>query len=167
MTLEKIRDVGVPKGFSRRFYRAPIALYRLGLGRWLGKRFILIEHTGRVSGLAREVVVEVLRHDAEKDAYIVASGFGEGADWYRNLIATPRARIQVGGRRAEVVARALPVEEREHELVDYGGRNPAAAQFVAKLMGYRHDGSEEDLRALGRLLPLLLLEVQGEPASST
>ncbi len=164
MTLEKVREVGPPRGFTRKFYRAPIALYRLGLGRLFGKRFILIEHTGRVSGLGRRAVVEVLRHDETNDEYVVASGFGKGADWYQNLIANPRAKVQVGKRRAEVVARPLPGERRERELVEYGRANPKAAHFVAKLMGHRHDGSDEDLRALGRLVPLLALEVQPESA---
>ncbi|MCP4005079.1 MAG: nitroreductase family deazaflavin-dependent oxidoreductase [bacterium] len=160
MSLEKVREVKVPRGLTRRLYRAPIALYRLGLGGLLGKRFILIEHTGRVSGLTRRAVVEVLRYDAVRDEFIIASGFGEGADWYKNLIATPRASIQSGSRRVQVVANPLPVERRERELLDYGQRNPEAAKFVAKLMGYRHDGTDEDLRALGRLLPLLVLDVQ-------
>ncbi|MAE94235.1 MAG: nitroreductase [Deltaproteobacteria bacterium] len=162
MTLEKVREVGPPQGLSRWLYRAPITLYRLGLGGLLGSRFLLIEHRGRVSGLERRAVVEVLRHDEERETYIVASGFGEGADWYKNLLATPRATIQVGRRRLAIVASPLPVEAREREMVDYGARNPAAARFVAKLLGYRHDGSEEDLRALGRVLPLLALESEKE-----
>ena len=164
MTLKQVREVVPPRGLRRRLYRAPIALYQLGLGRLLGKRFLLLEHTGRVSGKRRRAVVEVLRYAHEHDEFIVASGFGKDADCYKNLIANPLAKIQVAGRRAEVEARPLPVEQRERELVDYGRRNPRAARLVAKLLGYRHDGTDDDLQALGRLLPLLGLKVRMRPA---
>ena len=40
----------------RALFRAPIWLYRLGLGGLLGGRFLLLTHTGRTSGRPRQVV---------------------------------------------------------------------------------------------------------------
>jgi hypothetical protein len=45
--------------FNRFMMRAPIALYRVGLGGLLGKRFLLLEHTGRKSGLTRRTALEI------------------------------------------------------------------------------------------------------------
>jgi hypothetical protein len=41
--------------------------------------------------------------------------------------------------------------------VDYNQRHPAAMGALARLMGYRLDGSEEDVRALGELIPMFSL----------
>ena len=54
--------------------RAPIALYRLGLGGLLGQRFLCLTHAGRVSGRLRTTVIEVLSRDKEQGVYYVVSG---------------------------------------------------------------------------------------------
>jgi deazaflavin-dependent oxidoreductase (nitroreductase family) len=160
MTLTKVGDAGRPSGISLAVYRVPIWLYRLGLGRLLGQRFLLLIHRGRKTGATRRAVLEVVKHDPEEDVYFVASGFGEGSHWYRNLQATPRARIQVAGRTLEVQGHGLETAEAEQVLVDYGRRNPRSARFVAGLMGYRMDGSDADLRALARIVPIVALRVR-------
>ncbi len=38
--------------------RAPIGPYRIGLGGLLGRRFLLLEHVGRRSGLPRHTVID-------------------------------------------------------------------------------------------------------------
>jgi deazaflavin-dependent oxidoreductase (nitroreductase family) len=111
--------------------------------------------------LARRAVLEVMRHDPATNTCIIASGFGERADSYRNLMAHPEARIELGGKRIEVRTERLSSEEAEREMVDHGQRNPRAARLVAKLIGYEHDGSDEDLRALAGVLPLVRLRPLG------
>jgi len=44
---------------GRAVARAPIRVYGAGYGFLFGARVLLLEHTGRVSGLPRYVVVEV------------------------------------------------------------------------------------------------------------
>ncbi|MEC3975836.1 hypothetical protein QMK34_11150 [Amycolatopsis sp. H20-H5] len=41
-------------------FRAPIALYRVGLGRVIGHRLVRIVHIGRSSGRRRETVLETI-----------------------------------------------------------------------------------------------------------
>ena len=50
-----------PRGLKRLFLRAPIWCYRLELGWIPGKRFLLLTHTGRKSGLEALLVLH-LRH---------------------------------------------------------------------------------------------------------
>ena len=91
-------SVRPPSKLLRMFYRFPIYLYRIGLGRLMGKRFIHIQHTGRKSELPRHSVVEVAGYDPKEDAYYIAAAYGEKADWFRNMMKTPQVKAQVGGR---------------------------------------------------------------------
>jgi deazaflavin-dependent oxidoreductase (nitroreductase family) len=121
-----------PKGLLRWVFRAPVALYRLRLGWLLGERFLLLNHTGRKSGLARQTVVEVVGHDKVSDTYYIASGFGYKADWYRNLLARPELIIQVGWRKLAVRAETLPPDAGVQILVAYRQAHPLAAHELGR-----------------------------------
>lgn len=144
-----------PTDLSRLFYRAPILLYRIGLGWVLGERFLLLHHTGRKSGLPRETVLEVVRHDEETDTYIVASGFGEKSDWFKNIQHNPQVEIEVGRRHLQVTAERLTPEEAEQELLDYAGRHPRALRTLAGYFGYDYSGTGDDIHALAQELPMI------------
>jgi deazaflavin-dependent oxidoreductase (nitroreductase family) len=144
-----------PRGALRLLARLPILLYRARLGWLLGDRFLMLTHTGRLSGLPRQVVLEVVRHDKETHTYVVASAWGEKSDWYRNLRQTPEAALTVGRRQLEVLAEQLPPEEAERELAHYARRYPTAARALARLMGFQVEDVEADFPALSRQLPLI------------
>jgi deazaflavin-dependent oxidoreductase (nitroreductase family) len=111
---------------NRVLVRAPIWLYRAGLGFVFGSRVLMLEHIGRKSGARRYVVLEVVGHPAP-EIYIVASGFGEYAQWFRNLMAHPRVRVSVAGRRPRpATARRLPAAEADAVLAGYASRHPRA-----------------------------------------
>ncbi|MBN1312883.1 MAG: nitroreductase family deazaflavin-dependent oxidoreductase [Anaerolineae bacterium] len=160
--LEKIKDVHPPRGLARLAWRTPVRLYRLGLGGLLGEHFLLLTHTGRKSGQPRQNVLEVVRHDQETGAYIVASGFGEKADWYKNIIAQPLVTIQVGLKVMPVCAERLSTSEAIREMLDYNRRYPNALRALAGIMGYRTDGSEADVRALGEIIPILAFKPRSD-----
>jgi deazaflavin-dependent oxidoreductase (nitroreductase family) len=146
-----------PTGISRFLFRLPIWLYRLGLGWLLGGRFVLINHIGCKSGLPRQVVVEVVRHDKSTDSYIVCSGFGPKAQWYQNLLAMPDVTIQMGAHKLAVHAEPLTREAGGAEMVDYAQRNPVAARNLGKFLGFPVDGSAAGYRAAGEALPFVAL----------
>jgi len=150
-----------PRGWKRILWRLPIGLYRLGLGWLLGERFLLLTHTGRKTGLPRYAVVEVMRHDPITDTYYVASGFGEKSDWFRNIQKTPQVTIQVGRRKTAAVAERLPLEEAERELLDYAQRHPRALRSLARILGYRIEDPEQDVRALAQVIPIVAFRVTG------
>ena len=111
---------------NRALMRAPIWLYRARLGFLFGSRTLMLEHVGRKSGAKRYVVLEVVGHPAP-DTYVVASGFGERAQWFRNLMANPRARVAVAGHGPRTAtARRLPAREADAVLADYMSRHPRA-----------------------------------------
>jgi deazaflavin-dependent oxidoreductase (nitroreductase family) len=110
----------------RLIVRAPIALYRARLGFVLGRRLLMLEHTGRNSGVRRRVILEIVDHPRPA-TYIVASGFGARAQWFRNVRADPRVRIQVGSRPpALATARMLTAEQAATAVKAYAARHPRA-----------------------------------------
>lgn len=149
---EKVANVKRPsRGFKRWLFRAPIWLYKAGLGGLMGKRFLLLNHVGRVSGLPRQAVVEVANYDSANETYLIASGWGKTADWYKNLLKTPEITIQVGWRKMAVTAVPLTPEQSGDAMVTYARRYPMAARTLMKrLLGYEVDGTDEDYRSLGR-----------------
>lgn len=119
---------------SRTLMRAPILVYRFGLGKVFGSRMLLLEHTGRRSGLRREVVLEVVGRPAG-DRYVVVSGFGGRAQWFRNLQADPNVRVSVSGNRsAPATARALEASEARHMLADYVERHRRAWAWFGPIL---------------------------------
>ncbi|GAA1887340.1 nitroreductase family deazaflavin-dependent oxidoreductase [Actinomadura bangladeshensis] len=144
-----------PKGLGRTLARLPVHLYRMHLGRLMRGRFLLLDHTGRKSGRPRQVVLEVIEH--ADDGYIVCSGFGPKADWYRNVLAHPDVTIQVGRHRMDVTAHRLPPAEGGEIMARYAPRHPKAAARLVRLMGFSVDGTADDYRRVGRELPFLRL----------
>ena len=153
--MRKLSTPARPTGWERLAFRAPILLYRLRLGWLLGGRFMLLEHVGRATGELHRTVVEVIEHDAPTDSYVAASGFGTRSDWYRNLLAHPRATIQVGRRTVAVDAVPMPQDEGGELMARYATRHDAAARKLCRFMGFEVDGSAEDYRAVGRELPFV------------
>ncbi|MDA2813356.1 nitroreductase family deazaflavin-dependent oxidoreductase [Nocardiopsis sp. RSe5-2] len=147
-----------PSGVARALYRVPIHLYRWNLGWLMGRRFLMLNHIGRRSGLMRRVVVEVVDRDAAQGTYTVCSGFGPGSDWYRNLLAEPKAVIQIGNKRMKVTAHPLDAESGADTMARYARRHPRSARALAGFMGFRVDGSEADFREAGRRLPFIRFE---------
>lgn len=111
---------------TRWMVRAPIWLFRAGLGFLFGGRLLLLEHIGRTSGLTRYVALEVVARPS-RDSFVVASGFGEKAQWYRNVMAHPRVRVRWSSRAAATaVARRLGADEARVILRAYAEEHPRA-----------------------------------------
>ncbi|MFH8405883.1 nitroreductase family deazaflavin-dependent oxidoreductase [Streptomyces sp. NPDC018019] len=155
-----VRRPARPTGWKRFAFRAPIHLYRLGLGGVFGKRLLLLEHLGRTSGKTRRVVLEVVSYDQQARTWTLASGFGPRAQWYRNLQAQPRATIQVGRRRCAVIAHFLSAEEGGRIMARYAPKHPKAARSLTAYMGFEVDGTLEGYRQAGEHIPFVRLVEQ-------
>jgi deazaflavin-dependent oxidoreductase (nitroreductase family) len=143
-----------PRGVVRLLARLPILIYRAGLGRLLGHRFLLLYHQGRRSGLTRTTVLEVLHYGSGDGSYLIASGFGEKADWLKNLRQSPRTRIQVAGAEHEVLAVFLDCAEGRRELELYADEHPIAARMLFLLF---RDASVADWAGMARRFRLVRL----------
>lgn len=140
----------------RWFVRAPIWLYRARLGAVFGSRLIMLEHTGRVSGARRHVVLEVVDKPAG-DCYTVASGFGVRAQWFRNVRANPHVRVYVRSRRPRpALARVLTQEQSRTALANYAGAHPRSWQTLRPVFETTLGATIDEQ---GTTLPLVVLEL--------
>lgn len=137
--------------------RAPIWLYRLGLGWLLGTRFLLLGHTGRKSGKPRQVVLEVVKYEPASGRAYVASGFGRKSDWYLNVKANPQVEVQVWNHRFQARAEELSEADSESLLLEYGSAHPGALRMLNSLLGYDLQPGEQGIRELAHRLPLIAL----------
>lgn len=140
----------------RGLFRAPIHLYRWHLGGVLGRRFLLLEHRGRVSGQTRRSVLEVT---AVRDGCpVVVSGFGTSSDWYRNVTADPDVRVTWGRSSFDATARRLGHEEAVDHFTTYQREHPRATKGLAKRLGVPVD---RDPELAAEALPAFSLERRG------
>ena len=102
---------------TRAFVRAPIPLYRHGFGWLFGPRVLMLEHTGRSTGQARYVCLEVVERPSA-DEIVIASGFGTEAQWYRNLLADPHCYVSIGRRRRVSAAATVLGDEATALVLD-------------------------------------------------
>ncbi len=101
-----------PVGFSRWLVQLPIWMYRLGLGRLIGRMGLMVLTTwGRKSGLPRHTAIEYRVHGSK--IYVV-SGWGRRPNWYANLIAQPVVRVRAGSQ--VLSARAQRVDDPSEAL---------------------------------------------------
>jgi deazaflavin-dependent oxidoreductase (nitroreductase family) len=128
---------------TRVLVRAPITLYRHNLGWMLGGRMLMLEHKGRRSGQARFACLEVVTRPGPERVVIV-SGFGQRAEWYRNLQADPACFVSIGRlRRIPAHARFMTSSEASAALDHYQRAHPRAwdrlRQAIEKAAGHPVD----------------------------
>lgn len=141
--------------------RLPIFLYRIKLGWLLGDRFLMLTHTGRKSGLPRQVVIEVVKHDKENNTYYVVSGWGEKADWYRNIRKTSQVTVQSGRRKFQTEAEFIPVEKAIEIVNTYAREHPIAFNELSGLfLGERMKSGSDAPERIARKMPMVAFHYQ-------
>ncbi|MBI4307279.1 MAG: nitroreductase family deazaflavin-dependent oxidoreductase [Chloroflexi bacterium] len=110
-----------PGWLTRQFFKVPVQMYRLGLGRRLEGKFLTLTTTGRRTGRARTVALDYVE---EEGLIYVFAGYGTQSNWYRNVLAHPRVTIRVGARRLHGVAR--PIEDAAERCRLVGALHKAA-----------------------------------------
>jgi deazaflavin-dependent oxidoreductase (nitroreductase family) len=123
-----------PSGLLRIAMRFPILLYQMNLGWLLGKRFLLLEHRGRKSGIIRKAVIEVVDHNVQKGSYIVAAAWANQSDWYKNIEADPEVNIRVGTKRFPAFAMKLSTDDAAQHLNAYAAKHPFAFKQLGSLL---------------------------------
>src|SRR5437763_7466827 len=98
-------------------------------GPFKGATVLLLHHTGAKSGKER---VNPLAYLADGDRLAVFGSKGgapTNPDWYHNLRANPRARVEVGTDTFDVDARVAEGEERERIFSEQKRRMPPFAEY--------------------------------------
>jgi deazaflavin-dependent oxidoreductase (nitroreductase family) len=155
-------------GLTRALLRLPVWAYRTGLGHLLGRRFLLLTHTGRRTGRRHDTVLEVLRHDAVTDSYVVCAAWGAESQWVRNVEQTPQVMITVGRIRRPAHAERLALPDSARELLRYARRHPTAFRVLARWLTGRPLGSStDDLLQLARATTVIAFRGSRGPRRSS
>ena len=101
-------------------------------GPFEGAPLLLLHTIGAKSGQAR---VNPMMYLADGDNHVVfasKAGAPTNPDWYHNLVANPRASIEVGDKTINVVAHVANDETRERLWSTQKERYPGFAEYEAK-----------------------------------
>lgn len=127
-----------------------------------GSRLLMLEHLGRKSGIRRYVVLEIVDHPAP-GRYVVVSGFGARAQWFRNIEANANVRVYLASRKpAPAIAHRLDADTSAASLGRYAAAHPRSwaklRPVLEQTLGTRIDIGGTDL-------PLIALDLtdQGRP----
>lgn len=149
----------------RRLLHAPVLLYRWHAGWLLGQRFLLLIHTGRRTGARHHTVLEVMDIQDNPREFVVMSGFGPAANWFRNIKATQDAEIVVARERFTATHRILRPTEAVDVIARYEARHhliaPLVRSVLSKLLGWRYDGSPASRLRAAEALPLVAFSRAG------
>jgi deazaflavin-dependent oxidoreductase (nitroreductase family) len=152
----RLESQGSPRGLKRLLFRAPIPLYRVGLGFLLGKRFLMLEHTGRKSGEVRRTVLEVVVDDP--DAAYVAAAWGSKAQWLQNVKADPEVSFHLGPRTYATRAEMVGIEEARSLMNRYAAAHPKAlARLSAFMLEDPGDTVQEQAGQVAESVPMVRL----------
>jgi deazaflavin-dependent oxidoreductase (nitroreductase family) len=154
-----LSDTDPSRGLLRIGLHMPVYLYRAKLGWLLGDRFLSLTTVGRKSGQPHQIVLEVVLHDKLSGTYYIASGWGEKADWFRNIQANPKVTVVVGSRRFEAQAVRVAPQETEHILLTYAKQHPYAARYLSGVLTGEKFHSPQDLAtSIANYAPLIAIQ---------
>lgn len=120
-----------------------------------GNLVLLLTTTGRKSGLKR---VTPLQYEEHEGVIYVASARGEKADWYLNIQANPRVRVQIRGRLFPGSAEPITDPERIADFLELRlQKHSLIVRLIMTLAGLPLNYSREDLvqYATGRAMVLI------------
>ena len=115
-------------------------------GNFEGAPMVLVHHRGRKSGREYVNPMMYLPHDTEPDIiYVFATNAGAptNPDWYRNLVANPKAQVEVGADTLDVVAREATGEKRDELWTRQKTEYPQFADYE---------------KGTDRVIPVIILE---------
>jgi deazaflavin-dependent oxidoreductase (nitroreductase family) len=121
-----------PAGFNQRI----IAEFRENNGKvggpFEGAPLLLLHSTGARSGKNRVSPVMYLPDDGRYLVFASKAGSDHNPDWYWNLLANTRARIELGDRTLDVRAVELDRAERDEKYRIQAERYPGFADYERK-----------------------------------
>ena len=101
-------------------------------GQFEGAPMLLLHSTGAKSGAER---VNPMMYQADGDRLVVfasKAGAPTNPDWYHNLVANPRAAVEVGDKKVDVSARIADGDERTRLWNTQKERYPGFADYEEK-----------------------------------
>ncbi len=100
-------------------------------GQFEGSPVLLLHTTGAKSGLERVNPMMYLEHSGRLFVFASKAGADSDPDWFRNLVATPAVRVELGAQTFEARAVVVRGEERDRIYAVQSERYPGFAQYQA------------------------------------
>ena len=121
-----------PGGWQRQHLQQYVSTGGAEGHRWHGTTTLLLTTRGRVTGKARRTPLIYGRHG---DAYLIVASKGGSRDhpqWYLNLSADPRVRVQVADGVFDALARTATPEEKAQLWPVMTAQWPAYDEYQVK-----------------------------------
>lgn len=123
-----------PSRLLKFVFDLPSWFYQRGWGWMLGSRVLAVTHKGRRSGREFQTILETMSFDKESGESVVASAYGSGADWYRNIQKEPASRI-ITGRLDYVPEQRFLADSEAREAADrFCREHPLEARLVPRVL---------------------------------
>ena len=149
-------------------FRLPVRLYHADCGWLLGRRFIMLTHTGRRTGKRHDAVLEIMAHHGSE--MIVMSAFGRSANWLRNIRMNPDIQITTGSRTFAATYRILTEAEAMAVMAEYEHHHrlamPIVRAVLTRLLGWSYDASPQARSWLAAQLPFIAFRPAIAPPAS-
>ena len=155
----------MPGKILRILFRLPLLLYGARLGWLLGSRFIMLTHTGCVSNLPRQTVLEVLHQNQIRRCFYVLAAYGDCADWVRNILLTPEVTVTIGRKTFAAIASSLNYQDAQKIILLYAQNHPRTLRTIDRLFQIGYDGTTESICQMAQTLPVISLLIL--PAEDT
>lgn len=143
--------IGFREAAGRALGDWPIWLYRIGLGRLVGRRYAVVCSIGRRTGRTRRAAVMVLREDPQSREIFLVAGTS-ATHWYQNISAQPASEVWWAGRRFEPEQRLLPSAEIVDLLASIRREHPREARVQAAFFGWPWPASDAQVAAIAARL---------------
>jgi deazaflavin-dependent oxidoreductase (nitroreductase family) len=101
-------------------------------GQFAGAPILLLTSTGARTGQARTTPMMYLADGGRFVVFASKAGAPTSPDWYHNLVAHPRASVEVGTETFEVDAEVASREERDRLYAIQSERYPGFAEYQEK-----------------------------------
>jgi deazaflavin-dependent oxidoreductase (nitroreductase family) len=131
--------------------KMPLIFYRIGLGWMLGKRFMQLTHSGRISGKTYHTVLAVLQFDEKSREIWVVCPWNE-SNWYHNIQKKPAMEVQIGMVRFKPEQRTLSSEEIAAVFIEFRHNHPIFSRIVARIPGWDIESSYDEFLVLAQSL---------------
>lgn len=146
-------------GWQKLAFRAPMLLWRLGLGPVVGRLIMVITTTGNKSKLPRRNMAEYYTLNGKK--YTVCA-YGPKAAWYKNIQADPRVTVQTAAGTESMRAVRVTDDAELHQIIElFEQRNALLTGWYLESLDIQPDKS--DLLLKKDRLYLLRFDPTGEP----
>jgi deazaflavin-dependent oxidoreductase (nitroreductase family) len=126
-----------------------------GLKSKVANRVLVLVTIGRKSGQPRSTP---LQYEEVEGVYYVASARGVHADWYRNLLASPKVDVQVGGMRFSTNAKPMTDVGQIADFLELRlKRHPHFIGTMLRLEGLPRKYTRIDIEKLAKRLAIVAL----------